>query len=219
MNGEGQGILMNDIQIVSRSQYIQLWNGVLDGNGHSIILRSWSGVDVPSWIGKNTGILRNITFENLYLYSTGGHSNSASCALVGWNSGTIENCEIASGYIHPDADEAKAAGFANTNDTSGVIRNCINRAEIKATASGSQSRMAGACGIAYTNQGIIEDCTNHGSVYANYNNIVAWGVQHISVAGITCRNNGTVTGCSNQGALSGYNHSGDVKIYEICPED
>lgn len=220
MNGEGQGILMNDIQITNRFS-ISVWSGVLDGDGHSIIFRAWSGVDVPYWIEKNTGVLRNITFENLFLYSTGGHTNSANCALVGTNSGTIENCEIASGRILSNADQAKAAGFASNNDTSGVIRNCINRAEIKSTAGGSSSLGAGACGIAYTNQGIIEGCTNCGSVYAEVNNIVAWGSLGTLVAGITGSNHGTVTNCSNQGELSGKNSVRDsyVKIYEICPED
>ena len=217
MNGEGQGVLMNDIQIAS---YISVWNGVLEGNGHSIVFPNT--FQRGPWIGENKGTLRNIIFVDVYRAGTDTNYRAYS-ALVGANSGMIENCEISSGRIVSSENQTRASGFAESNLTSGFIRNCINRAEIsaKSTYDGVNDPRAVACGIASWNWGTIEGCINYGSIYAEINNGFYPSKSTTIVAGITGTNYGIITGCSNQGELSGKNSEGDryVKIYDICPEN
>jgi len=138
-------VLANDIylDLISRSgefKTIDVFNGYLNGNGHSISGLNQKGIS--SLIQTNYGIITDLTINNFKLYG----DIVAPFAIT--NNGAITLCKnnsILSGN--------SLAGIAAFNNS--IIERCINNAGL----TGSM-----ASGISLSNTGEISDCLNSGHI-------------------------------------------------------
>lgn len=95
------------------------YNGVFDGNGHSVSGLYYSDVNglcvgLFGCVGAR-GVVRNVTVDDSYLLG-----KNAVGAIAGYNAGVIENCVNASSII----GGAAVGAFAGLND--GTVENCTD---------------------------------------------------------------------------------------------
>ena len=169
--------------------------------------------------GVNEGILRNCAFEGSVTGET------AVGGVVGRNgdSGQIIECSAA-GTVN---GKTAAGGIAGRN--AGLLLSCVNRAGVNLTESerrltlteldaegaltdravSDEEEGAGLLdgssdtgGIAGRSTGVIQSCTNHGSV----------GYPHVgyNVGGIAGRQSGYLAGCVNDGTIHGRKDVGGI---------
>lgn len=159
--------------------------------------------------GNNAGKIENCVFTG---YVTGAENIGG---IVGTNtlSGIIDNCQVY-GTIHGDHF---VGGIAGEND--GVIRDCSNMTKINTTeqentveisditldsltSSESVVTTTDIGGIAGSNNGVIRNCENHGSI----------GYQHIgyNIGGIAGSQIGYITGCTNYAIILGRKEIGGI---------
>ena len=119
------------------------YNGVFDGNGHTII-----GLG-NCLLEENDGEVRNLTLVNPTGLTLPGSSFSAG-AVAGWNDGIIENCHVVGGSVKGDVCSGGIVGI-----NGGTIRAC--------SSSATDSRGGGIVGV---NSGTILACYATGSVNA-----------------------------------------------------
>ena len=133
-----------------RTGLARQYNGVFDGNGHTII-----GLG-NCLLEENEGEVRNLTLVNPTGLTLPGSSFSAG-AVAGWNEGTIENCHVVGGSVK---GYAYGGGIAGINK--GTIRACSSSATV--TTNGYNSSRGG--GIVGYNGGSVLACYATGSVNA-----------------------------------------------------
>ena len=120
------------------------YNGVFDGNGHTII-----GLGNCLLEENYGGEVRNLTLVNPTGLALPGSSFSAG-AVAGWNDGIIENCHVVGGSVKGDVFSGGIVGI-----NGGTIRAC--------SSSATDSRGGGIVGV---NSGTILACYATGSVNA-----------------------------------------------------
>lgn len=126
------------------------YNGVFDGNRHTII-----GLG-NCLLEENDGEVRNLTLVNPTGLTLLGSSFSAG-AVAGRNEGTIENCHVVGGSVKGDACSGGIVGI-----NGGIIRACSSSAMV--TTDGYNDTRGG--GIVGANSGTILACYATGSVNA-----------------------------------------------------
>ena len=183
-------VLTADLHLASSGfTPIPVFGGTFDGAGHSI-----TGF-VCTGRGSDTGLFRYLregaVVKNLTLDAVVAPEGTATGvgALAGQNLGVIEHVAV-TGSVDGEED---VGGLVGVNGESGVLRNCTNRASLTGV-----SRTGGLAG---SNKGRIEDCTNYGAV----NNTDAAGAE--DTGGITGQNTGIIQNCANRGTV-GYPHVG-----------
>ena len=151
------------------------FQGIFDGNGHSIEININSTYDSYPYFGifgktegatiKNMKVLGSITFaeNNGYTVYMGGICGYASATtfINCYNSATIS----ASGYAHNLVNSAGICGFA----TNSKIIDCHNNGNISAHGTGYNSAYSGGiCGFASETE--INHCYNIGGINSTVSN-------------------------------------------------
>ena len=149
------------------------YNGVFDGNGHTII-----GLG-NCLLEENDGEVRNLTLVNPTGLTLLGSIFSAG-AVAGINEGTIENCHVVGGSVKGDACSGGIVGI-----NGGTIRACSSSATV--TTDGYNDSRGG--GIVGGNSGTILACYTTGSVNAGDGMEGAIAGWHVNDYG------GTITAC------------------------
>lgn len=194
--------------------FLPVMNGVFEGNGHTILgvklNEEVSDYGLFRYVGQE-GEIRNLTVEAEIV---SGEEQENVGILAGSNSGRIVNC-VSRGTVN---GYTAVGGIAGINEETGKISRCANEAEIN-----GRSRTGG---IAGSNEGVIEDCTNAGSINTSQKilkeadgdgsvaislpNAVA-GVTYDQRAnqtgGIAGSSTGSISYCKNQGTI-GHEHLG-----------
>ena len=141
-------VLLND---VSRSKNyswtsIKGYTGVFDGNGHTITLRVGVRGEDSALFGSiaSGGTVQDLTIYNLYW--NGNSSESGSIAYS--NNGTIQRCQALDW-----TGEKNIGGIVYQNERDGVVKDCRVGT---LTLSKSSENLVG--GIAFINNGLIQDC-------------------------------------------------------------
>ena len=130
--------------------YAPQYNGVFDGNGHTI-----TGLG-DCLLEENEGEVRNLTLVNPTGLPLPGSIFSAG-AVAGINEGTIENCHVVGGSVKGDTCSGGIVGI-----NGGIIRACSSSAMV--TTDGYNDTRGG--GIVGANSGTILACYATGSVNA-----------------------------------------------------
>ena len=149
-----KGMLQNDITLTGYNS-VSTFNGILDGNGHAVIVESgYKGL-----MGVNNGTICNLTLQGADLVSASAFCNQ--------NRGIIERCHNAANFSNnSNGSNAQQGALCNINDTNGIIRNCYNTGKL------SGIYVGGICG---QNWGLIENCFNAGLIDAESNaGGIAW---------------------------------------------
>ena len=105
-----------------------------------------------SLIGKNEGVIKNLTMENVNV-----NGSDSIAAVASGNFGEIYNV-LVTGKV---TAKINASGIVSANK-GGVMKNCINRAEIITEEGGSKA--GGIVASVSGEGGIVENCYNYGKV-------------------------------------------------------
>ena len=152
--------------------YIPTFKGTLDGNNK--ILRNFYANRImdykitqsddktiitytcinqsASLIGRNEGVIKNLTMENVNISGSG-----SMAATAGGNFGEITNI-LVTGNI---SSETYASGIVSENN-GGTVKNCINKAKIFVGVGGTEA--GGIVGEINKNGGTVENCYNYGKI-------------------------------------------------------
>ena len=122
------------------------YTGVFDGNGHTITLRVGVRGEDSALFGSiaSGGTVQDLTIYNLYW--NGNSSESGSIAYS--NNGTIQRCQALDW-----TGEKNIGGIVYQNERDGVVKDCRVGT---LTLSKSSENLVG--GIAFVNNGLIQDC-------------------------------------------------------------
>ena len=173
-----------------RTGHAPQYNGVFDGNGHTII-----GLG-NCLLEENDGEVRNLTLVNPTGLPLPGSIFSAG-AVAGWNDGIIENCHVVGGSVKGDAYSGGIVGI-----NGGTIRACSSSATV--TTNGYNSNRGG--GIVGYNSGTILACYATGSVSGSNN----------SGAIVGENDNGTITACYWSGnAAQGVGYGSEEGVTKV----
>lgn len=125
---------------------IKGYTGVFDGNGHTITLRVGVRGEDSALFGSiaSGGTVQDLTIYNLYW--NGNSSESGSIAYS--NNGTIQRCQALDW-----TGEKNIGGIVYQNERDGVVKDCRVGT---LTLSKSSENLVG--GIAFINNGLIQDC-------------------------------------------------------------
>ena len=125
---------------------IKGYTGVFDGNGHTITLRVGVREEDSALFGSiaSGGTVQDLTIYNLYW--NGNSSESGSIAYS--NNGTIQRCQALDW-----TGEKNIGGIVYQNERDGVVKDCRVGT---LTLSKSSENLVG--GIAFINNGLIQDC-------------------------------------------------------------
>ena len=206
-------VLTADIELTGTEPLcIPVFAGIFDGNDHSI-----TGLKLTE-MGSAVGLFRYVQegarVQNLTVRGEIAPEGSQDQAggIVGVNYGRISNCSFA-GKI---SGNGEIGGIAGVNEETGEIRGCKNSAAI----TGNHS----AGGITGNNKGILNNCTNSGTVNTSGTE-VTYGLDdftaenleqinstsnvaaHTDTGGIAGISSGKIYYCSNEGTI-GYQHVG-----------
>ena len=206
-------VLTADIELTGTEPLcIPVFAGIFDGNDHSI-----TGLKLTE-MGSAVGLFRYVQegarVQNLTVRGEIAPEGSQDQAggIVGVNYGRISNCSFA-GKI---SGNGEIGGIAGVNEETGEIRGCENSAAI----TGNHS----AGGITGNNKGILNNCTNSGTVNTSGTE-VTYGLDdftaenleqinstsnvaaHTDTGGIAGISSGKIYYCSNEGTI-GYQHVG-----------
>ncbi len=125
-------ILINDIDLTEGSIVGTNWsegylgpifNGVIEGNGKTILNFFDNSGSSASFVSINEGIIRNIKFENVFISPLGFTAPGYLATIARSNNGLIEKINVSSGTIWVNRDTNYVGGIVSQN--SGVIRNSI----------------------------------------------------------------------------------------------
>lgn len=206
-------VLTADIELTGTEPLcIPVFAGIFDGNDHSI-----TGLKLTE-MGSAVGLFRYVQegarVQNLTVRGEIAPEGSQDQAggIVGVNYGRISNCSFA-GKV---SGNGEIGGIAGVNEETGEIRGCKNSAAI----TGNHS----AGGITGNNKGILNNCTNSGTVNTSGTE-VTYGLDdftaenleqinstsnvaaHTDTGGIAGISSGKIYYCSNEGTI-GYQHVG-----------
>ena len=128
------------------------YNGVFDGNGHTI-----TGLG-NCLLEENEGEVRNLTLVNPTGLPLPG--DFVTGAVAGRNEGTIENCHVVGGSVVGTGSHS--GGIAVYNEQNGTIRACSSSTTVTLTYEGTGVKNSG--GIVGENGGTILACYATGSI-------------------------------------------------------
>lgn len=191
---------------------IPVFAGIFDGNGHSItglkLMEKGSAVGLFRYVQEGARV-QNLTVEG-EIAPEGSQDQVGG--IAGVNYGRISNCTF-DGKV---AGNGEVGGIAGVNEDTGEIRTCVNSAVV----AGNHS----VGGIAGNNKGVLNNCTNSGSVNTSGTE-VTYGLDdftaenleqinstsnvaaHTDTGGIAGISSGKIYYCSNEGTV-GYQHVG-----------
>lgn len=203
-------VLEADIDLSGTSfQGVPYFQGTLEGNGHTVsgflMTREGSDYGLFRYVGK-AGKIKDLNVSGK-VELTGSGKNAGG--VVGVNYGIVENCSF-DGTV--SAGEA-AGGIVGENKEDGIVMSCSASGSVKAT-----NETGGICGL---NRGIIQKCTNSGTINdedlkttLDLNgvdlgtlNLTQNVVTRNDLGGIAGRSYGTISECVNEGKI-GYPHVG-----------
>lgn len=141
------------------------FSAVIEGNDYTISglyidnTNSYQGL-----FGNNTGTIKNIKMNDLYIKSDVGTGRSTTGGIVGYNNGgTIENCQIANSTIIASGNNV--GGIVGWNENGGTVRKCTSSAKITNTGTYSTGGIVGW----NNNNGQVYDCSNSGDITGSAN--------------------------------------------------
>ena len=217
----------------------QNFDGILDGNGHTVYNAFYTGWGSQTVFGTVTGTIRNLTFDGTSLTASNGSVGGVCITLKGGlvdnvrmkdadiggqhiggiakniaSGATVSNCTV-EGTLHYTGSAANGSlgGIVNSIATgeSGTIRNCINRAFLSGTKTAT---FGGIIACSATNNNAIEaltikDCENYGELVATQANAIMGGI-----LGNAYRiKNLLIENNTNYGALTGTGNVGGILGY------
>lgn len=161
--------LMTDIA-VENWQPIDQFNGVLDGNGYTITIKSIdtlftstnnnSGIGLIRTLGQS-GVVKNLRTAGEIVCS-GESTICMAGGIVACNEGTIENCMSQTDITVQGGKEKNIAGGIVAENNGGTIRNCYSVGNISVIGTKEAVTIAG--GLAGINRGGISFSFTAGSV-------------------------------------------------------
>ena len=184
------------------------FNGVLDGDGHTIYSFRCEGMEESSLIKNNNGVIKNLELDNVKIIAG---DKAAGLALS--NNGKIKNCFVR-GKVKSEWDgddlstigDKESAGLALSNN--GKIKNCSVSCLIEGSLMSS--------GLVGVNEGDVVDCDFDGCI--NFSDFIG---------GIVGDNYGLVKNCHSSGSVNtggtcggiAFNNDGDNAVIENCWSD
>ena len=163
------------------------FNGVLDGDGHTIsgLKVSGSKRDTLAFIAYlNNGTVKNLTISDSTFTARGDNSANVAAVVNKCFKGTIENCHT-TGSVTVKGN-GQTAGICAQQNSDSLLTDCTNAATVTA-----KSAVGNASGIvAYTSSPII-NCSNSGTISSD-----------ADAAGIACNAGGGLSGCTNTGTIT-----------------
>ena len=126
---------------------IKGYTGVFDGNGHTITLRVGGSGESNALFGSiaSGGIVQDLTIQ---IYNWSVNISSATGSIAYSNNGTIQRCQALDW-----TGEKNIGGIVYHNESEGVVKDCR-----VGTLTLSKSRENLVGGIAFINDGLIQDC-------------------------------------------------------------
>ncbi len=190
---------------------IESFSGIIDGNGHKIFNYDMSSTaDNIGFINKNSGIIKNLSFDNFNIeYKQSTTAGAFAGVIVAYNTGTVEGCNVLTGDINYEISmnanvgkESYVAGIIGCNK--GTVSNCsctsdVNLVFDKNYRGGLYIRVAGAVG---RNEGLIEKTEFRGKITTTS---TTDSYNMVYVGGITAENISTSTGvfeCASYAEIS-----------------
>ena len=202
---DGEVNLYADIESKENFTYISSFDGVFDGNGHTI---SCSEKNCPLFnVLAETAVVKNLTTGGIYAgFNNAGEQAFASFARV--NLGTIQDCRnTTSGEL---ASETAVAfgGFVGQNG--GLIKDCVNDGNILLTMNTNASVCYGGGFAAWghtvengasssaSKAGKFENCVNNGQIIVTVDNGASLTKTGFGgICGVVTFNGVEFTGCKN----------------------
>lgn len=168
---------------MSSSQMKSSFDGVLDGDGHTINVNYVATNSGTAFIGDLSG-----TIQHLNISGTVSGTVVAPFAITVSDGGKILFCSSSAAV---SGKQSPASGIAFSVGEGGVIRGCYN--------TGSVSGSYGAGGIAYSNAGTISECYNRGSLSSgNTTNYKRCGIANSNAS------TGVIACCYNTAGTADY---------------
>ena len=161
--------------------------------------KSSNDMYISAYANTNNGNISNCDLTLSLTINSTGNGECMASGYVGINNGTIDKCNYLSGSI--STNDADASGFCITNELTGVIKNSKNHANISQT-SGLDSWSPNVSGLAMTNYGTIDGCTNFGNMTATATNNTDSAQGSILAGGISSTNYGLIKKCLNKGSIN-----------------
>lgn len=218
----GNGYTISGLKITASGSNLGLFRYVEKGgrvenlNVSGVVMPNGSQSSVGGIAGKNSGTIRNCTFNG----SVAGDSKVGGITGQNAESGSLISCET-KGTVR---GKTASGGIAGSN--SGMVMNCENNAGINLTHSEEtllpsdinvddilggdtkedEDNILNSCsdtgGVAGYSDGIVQSCTNNGDV----------GYPHVgyNTGGIAGRQSGYLSGCVNNGTIHGRKEVGGI---------
>ena len=182
-------------RIVKEGFYKLTFNGVIDGQGHTIHIASQDLTTFFNGIcAYNSGTIKNLNFDIDNIQS------QEWVSLVGENNndGVIENCRLNGDikvYLMPNGSGYAKQAVGICAENYGKIIACENNINI--TSDGSGNNPIGAAPICINNYGTIIGCINNGNIN------ISTGDSYQAAAGIVALflYSGNVVSCVNTGEI------------------
>lgn len=209
--GYWDGLCSDDDGQWFESDKNRAFEGVFDGNGHSVknavFYAQNSFYGMFAYIGKD-GVVKNLNIDASNRFTAHNNVTNVS-ALCGVNAGRIENCTVSADYNFTAADVRLLSGISGLNY--GTIADCKNTSDM--TESGTAKS-----GITGANYGTVSGCENSGSIS---NAICGGGIaaENRSGAGAAISFtdkyrdivlNGEIKNCVNTGSVSANADTGGI---------
>ena len=192
-------LLEADLDLNGVELMIPVFGGIFDGQGHVIrgleIRQEGSQMGLFRYLQQGA-VIQNLTVEEAKVLPQG--SGCQTGILVGRCYGSIVSCQV-SGVLE---GEEEIGGVVGVNEESGEIRNCT--AEVTVVG----NRRTG--GIAGSNHGTINNCTNRGSINI-YTNEMIYDLEDFTVENLEEASSSTqLDAHMDTGGIAGFS---DGKIY------
>lgn len=204
-------ILMADIDLsgvdwepIGNGNYYNRYNGILDGNGHTIRnLRQDGSYEYGGFIGHigTDGRVQNLTLSDVNINNTYlGRYPSEMGAVTGYNEGTISNCEI-SGSVSQTSEYGNLGSLVGNN--TGNIEYCRSSATIHGDENNYVGGLVGQHG-SYVTSSFVRGCSFSGNIIGGYSvgGITGWCPYFYTV--IACYSTGTLSNEYNKGGIVGF---------------
>ena len=176
-------VLVKDVSRNKNTAWTSItgYTGVFDGNGHTITLRVGGSGENNALFGSiaSGGTVQDLTVQ---IYDSRGYHSSETGSVAYSNAGTILRCHALSWL-----GDKKIGGIVYENESTGLVKDCRVGT---LTLSKTGDNLVG--GIAFVNNGLIQNCYVSGRLQSTYNG--TRGDLSSSTA-IVRTNNGTVENC------------------------
>ena len=176
-------VLVEDVSYTSSTNVawdaIKNYTGTFDGNGHMITLGLGNQYQSLFNSIASSGTVQDLTVR---IYSWGRYVCTQTGSIAYSNAGTIQCCQALDW-----TGEKNIGGIVYQNESTGVVKDCR-----VGTLTLSKSRENLVGGIAFINDGRIQDCYVSGKLQSTYNDT---RTDLSSATAIVRTNNGTVENC------------------------